>query len=443
MLRNKYILKYKSSENPSQILLENINYIEHNDNRQLYLERPLEPSQIRKISKEKIFPFIDNIMCNKKINNLLYSSNAKKMALYYIKQKKFLLTQHIPLQIESDNIFRKKKISLNERIKREGILEDIKENIEIYRKNQKRYLTQIMEKDNEFLDSQPKVDKKIKKYDSKSVNEIILKGYKRAFDKCLNDSLTKENFQIIDLNTNDVYGRLYNNYSSTIYNDKNNKKILKRNSLFKKRLSRNSKNNSISELNTNISVPKKIMNFKLNSNISNIENALNQFNATISKKQIRRCCSVISGGPKKLRIKKARNSLKEKIKQKYNHKILSYKTNGDKNDLSLYYTMVAEDPLMKKYKILNKNYRDKNNNTSLQIAVKKNSINMVKYFLNKKHKNINSRNNKGQTALHLACSTGNKNMINLLIKNGANVSAKDFSGNKPFDYLSSERSKIS
>ena len=33
--------------------------------------------------------------------------------------------------------------------------------------------------------------------------------------------------------------------------------------------------------------------------------------------------------------------------------------------------MVAEDPLMKKYKILNKNYRDKNNNTSLQIAVKK------------------------------------------------------------------------
>ena len=167
MLRNKYILKYKSSENPSQILLENINYIEHNDNRQLYLERPLEPSQIRKISKEKIFPFIDNIMCNKKINNLLYSSNAKKMALYYIKQKKFLLTQHIPLQIESDNIFRKKKISLNERIKREGILEDIKENIEIYRKNRKRYLTQIMEKDNEFLDSQPKVDKKIKKYNSK------------------------------------------------------------------------------------------------------------------------------------------------------------------------------------------------------------------------------------------------------------------------------------
>lgn len=442
MLRNNYILKYKSSENPYQTIFQNNDYIDHNDNRQLYLVRPLEPSQIMKISKEKIYPFIDNIMCNKKINNLLYSSNAKKMAQYYIKQKKFLSTQQNAPQIESDNLFRKKKISLNERIKREDMLEEIKQNIEIFRKNLKRYITKIKEKDYEFIDSQPKVDKKIKKYNSKSVNEVILKGYKRAFDKCLNDSLSKENFEIIDLNSNDIYGRLYNNYSSIIYNDNNNKKINKRNSLFKKRLSRNTKNNSISELNMNISAPKKIIKFKLNSNLSNSQNVLNQFNATISKKQIRRCCSAISCGPKKLRQKKAQNFLKEKIKQKYNHKILSYKKNGDKNDLSLYYTMVVDDPFMKRYKILNKNYRDRNNNSSLQIAVSKNSINMVKYFLNKKHKNINSRNNKGQTALHLACSMGNKDMIDLLIKNGASVSTKDFSGNKPFDYLSSERSKI-
>ena len=216
MLRNNYILKYNSGNN-SSIISKDDSKAEHNDNRKLYLERPLEPAQIKKIKNQKIFSFVDNIMCNKKINNLLYSTNAKSIASYYIKQKKFLLKQHATGQISSDNLFRKKKMTLNERIKKEAILEDIKDNIETYRKNRKRYMTQIVEKDDQFIKSQPKVDKKLKKISSKSVNEIILQGYKRAFDKCLKDSLTKKNFEIIKLNTNDVYGRLYNNYSSTIY----------------------------------------------------------------------------------------------------------------------------------------------------------------------------------------------------------------------------------
>ena len=432
MLRNNYLLKYRSG-NTSSISIDDSSNNEHNENRKLYLERPLEQNQIKNIRKEKIFSFVDGIMCNKKINNLLYSSNAKSMATYYIRQKKFLLKQHAPPQINGDNFFRKKKITLNERIKKEAMLEDIKDNIESYRKNRKRFMTQLIEKDDEFIKSQPRVDKKLKKIHSKSVNEIILNGYKRALDKCLKDSLTKKNFEIIDLNSKDVFGRLYNNYSSSIYSY-NNKKD--KNSFDFRKLSRNIRKKSISDMDMNISAPKRTINFKINSNLKN----LNQFNSTISKKQIRRCCSVISGGPKKLKLKREKSLFREKIKEKYNNKILSYKKNGDKRDLSLFYTMVVEDPFMKKYKILNKNYRDRNNNSSLQIAVRKNSIYLTKFFLNKKNRNINSRNNKGQTALHLACSNRNEDIIKLLIKNGANTSTKDLNGYKPFDYLNSEKS---
>ena len=439
MLRNNYILKYNSGNN-SSIISKDDSKAEHNDNRKLYLERPLEPAQIKKIKNQKIFSFVDNIMCNKKINNLLYSTNAKSIASYYIKQKKFLLKQHAPGQISSDNLFRKKTMTLNERIKKEAILEDIKDNIEIYRKNRKRYMTQIVEKDDQFIKSQPKVDKKLKKISSKSVNEIILQGYKRAFDKCLKDSLTKKNFEIIKLNTNDVYGRLYNNYSSTIYsyNTIKNRNKNKNDFYPNKKISRNIRKIHMSESDMNISAPKRTVDYKIKSNISN--SGMNQFSSTISKRQMRRCCSVISGGPKKIRIKKKINSFKENLRKKFNHKILSFKKNGDKNDLSLFYTMVVGDPFMKKNKILNKNYRDKNNNSSLQIAVKQNSVYLTKYFLDKKNKNINSRNNKGQTALHIACSNRNEDIINLLVKNGANTTTKDLYGYKPYDYLNSDKS---
>ena len=439
MLRNNYILKYNSGNN-SSIISKDDSKAEHNDNRKLYLERPLEPAQIKKIKNQKIFSFVDNIMCNKKINNLLYSTNAKSIASYYIKEKKFLLKQHAPAQISNDNLFRKKTMTLNERIKKEAILEDIKDNIETYRKNRKRYITQIVEKDDLFIKSQPKVDKKLKKISSKSVNEIILQGYKRAFDKCLKDSLTKKNFEIIKLNTNDVYGRLYNNYSSTIYsyNTIKNRNKNKNDFYPNKKISRNIRKIHMSESDMNISAPKRSVDYKIKSNISN--SGMNQFSSTVSKRQMRRCCSMISGGPKKIRIKKKINSFKENLRKKFNHKILSFKKNGDKNDLSLFYTMVVGDPFMKKNKILNKNYRDKNNNSSLQIAVKQNSVYLTKYFLDKKNKNINSRNNKGQTALHIACSNRNEDIINLLVKNGANTTTKDLYGYKPYDYLNSDKS---
>ena len=458
MIRNNYILPYEASKNSSKILPSEEKFISHGENYKLYLERPLELSHIKKIKEYKIYKFIDNVMCDKNINNLLFSSNAKKIASLYLKQKKFLLRQHAPLQIEDDNLFRKKVISFPEKIKRENIMENIKSNIEKFRKNRKKILTQMIEKNDEFLNSQPNVDKKLEILETKAINEIRLKGYKKAFDKCLNLSLTRNNFEMVNLNTNDVFGRLYNNKALRIsYKMKKNNSADKINTskesssrkdplsfknMIKKYKVQKNNNENNSEINVNQHYKKRIVKFKLNSNLTKDEHNLKQFNKRITKNMIKRCWSAISSGPKIKPKQKIKNDkLKEIYKKKYNYKILSNKKNGDINDLSLYNTMIVDDPFLKKCKIKNENYRDKNNNSTLHISVSNNSIKMVKYFLGKKIKNVNVKNDKGKTALHLACTTGNEDMINLLLKNGADVNVLDDQGNKPFDLISTERSK--
>lgn len=460
MLRNNYILPYKYKSNSSLYNQENI-YLQHNNNYKLFLLRPLKQSQIKKVPNEKLYKFIDSIMCNKKINNLLYSSNAKKVAKFYIKNKKFLSKQHVPSKIDEDNFFRKKSISLNEAIKRQSIMDNIKYTIDNYRKDKKRYLKETMEKDDEFLNSQLKIGKKIEILNSKSVNNIKLKGYKRAFEKCLNNSITKKKFKIYNVNTNDVYGRLYNNNSLQINskinpNYSSNKILISKHILaenkdnvfsLKEKILKNknlinhdiNKNNSYLDIFMSNNNNKKV--YKLKSNLTRNEHNLKQFNSAITKNMKKNCWKSISGGPK--RIKKnisIKNKLKEKTKSIYNYTILSTKKNGDIKDISLYNTMKVDNPFFKKLQIKTRNYRDKHNNSNLQISVDKSSIKMVKYFLNKRYKNLNNSNDEGKTALHLACSKGNEDIINLLLINGANTKIRDEEGNTPFDLLA-ERSK--
>ena len=320
-------------------------------------------------------------------------------------------------------------------------------------------MTQMIKKNTQFLNSQPNVDKKIEKLNSKTINELRLKGYKKAFEKCLNLSITRNDFELPDLTTNDTFGRLYNNDALRInYKMKKNNSadkilILKdittgknpfsyKNLLNRYKIKKSKKDDSILEDDINQHYKKRIVKFKLNSNITRCAHNMKQFNIGITKQMIKRCWSTISGGPKKKNEEKIiKEKIQEKFKEKFSYKILSIKTNGDIKDLSLYNTMVADDPFLKNYMIKNKNYRDDKNNSSLHIAVKNNSIKMVKYLLSKKEKNINAKNGKGQTALHIACSNENDEIINLLVLNGANINILDFQGKKPFDFLSSERTK--
>ena len=107
------------------------------------------------------------------------------------------------------------------------------------------------------------------------------------------------------------------------------------------------------------------------------------------------------------------------------------------NNIILYNTLLLDKNGRSSEFVNVKNYRDANFNSNLHIAVKNNSIKLVKYFLNKKL-NPNDLNNDGQTPLHFALKEGNKEIIELLIKNGADINIKDNEGKKPFDYGSKE-----
>ena len=171
MIRNKYILPYDSVHN-SSIISQEYKNVSTTDIYNCYLERPIKPSLIKKVKEDKMYKIIDSIMCNKKVNSLLYSGNARKISSLYLKQKKYLLRQHVPLKIEEDNLLKKKVLLYSEKVEIQKMMEDIKENIERYHKNKKKYFTKLMKKNDEFINSQCKIDKKLEKLETKSINQI-------------------------------------------------------------------------------------------------------------------------------------------------------------------------------------------------------------------------------------------------------------------------------
>ncbi len=102
--------------------------------------------------------------------------------------------------------------------------------------------------------------------------------------------------------------------------------------------------------------------------------------------------------------------------------------------------MIKDDPNLESDIINNKNYKDFYNNSSLHIAVKKNSIEMVKYLLDK-NCDINDINKNGETVLHIACRSGYDDIIKLLLEKGADIDIINFEGKKPFELYTKSYSK--
>ena len=479
MLTNQYLLPYKDRKKELSEFERNL--LNQDENYRLNLERPMATNQIKNIKQNVIHSFIDDIMCNNQVNTLLYLSNAKKELSFYLKQKKTLL-KVVPLKNGIGYLAgggKKTLKSFSEKQRLEKMYENIKKHIENYKLNKNKSMLYLQNKNDEFLNSQPRIEKKLSKLYYKSINELRLKGYQKALNKCLNLSVSGKKFNMpdVELNQNDVFSRLYNNYilkykivkeknrisrnsSAYIYgseydynniiNDKNNsntiysyKNININNVKIPKKNISKRRSNSITRFNG-----KKMIKFKLKSNISEQENN-KQFTIRITPNLVKKCWRSISGGPNLDNTNNTNNKNSNRsyynkeeeiksndnmnIKEKFNYKILSQNNNnGEKKDISLFNTMIINDPNLDNKLIKNKNYRDTENNSNLHIAVKNNSIELVKYFLNKNY-NLNDVNKKGQTALHIACELGNEDIINLLVEKGANVNIKDNKGKKPFD----------
>ncbi len=66
-------------------------------------------------------------------------------------------------------------------------------------------------------------------------------------------------------------------------------------------------------------------------------------------------------------------------------------------------------------------------------AIRQGDLSRVKEFLLKRPELIDAKNDNGWTPLHLSSLRGHKDVVHLLIKNGAEVNVKNNKGQTPLD----------
>lgn len=492
MLRNSYFDQYQDLLDKNTKLEKELSLYTTDLNRLIFSQRPMSTTRIKNLPPKILPVFIDDVMCDINVNTLLYSSNANKEIYFYLKQKKSLLNSNInPLNSPK----KKKELSALGAIMANRsnlqVIKSLKSKIDNYFNQRNEIFEKLRNKQELFLKSQPMIKNKLEKLYYKPINEIKIKGYERAFNQCLNRSLSDQKFNLPDIkfNMNDVYSRLFNNaiLNQNILRDKilqkkkeNEKskenidnKDIKQNNRYKNNINLlNSKNNNLINSTSAKNSKRKKVSIKTNNNYDlknrnyfyysklpafNVANIIKsakgkEFNIRITPRVRQRCWSTLSGGPRSKSepeinlVDKNEENKNEEIdyKELRNKSIFNINKSKSKNNINniiLYNTLNSNKYSWACEFIKVRNYRDANFNSNLHIAVKNNSIKLVNYFLNKKL-NPNDLNKDGQTPLHLALKGGNKDIIDLLMKNGADINIKDNDGKKPFDYGSKEIIKL-
>ena len=85
MLRQSYMNKYKEKSK-----YDDDRFIKEDDEYLLKEMRPVKDNVIKRLPKQKLDKFIDDILTNRKITNILYASNSKAEIRNFYKFKKTL-----------------------------------------------------------------------------------------------------------------------------------------------------------------------------------------------------------------------------------------------------------------------------------------------------------------------------------------------------------------
>ena len=369
--------------------------LEDDDNYLLKKIRPISFKNISKIPNKNLLNFIDDL--NIKINKVLYSSVAnkynKKTERKKGKEKKKKINNKLNKSAEEPTTS-----SLYFKREKAFMLEKIRKNINEFKNEKNKKWKFLKEKNRVFRQNLINSNnEQIEKY-YESMNEKRIKSFSRTLNKCMSDRiLKKDKFKLpnIKLNIKNVYSRLYHNSVFLREREDNNQSL---------NYSNVSNNNSFNE-SENQNYYKKEKKFRINKIIKNSQGK--EFTIKITPEIKRKCFFNYSGGPIK----------------NYNY----------------YEEDILKDEEKTKYLITLNRLNDENGNNNLQIAVKKNLIDFVKYFLNKKI-DIDYQNKFGDTALHIAMIENNLDIIEILLDNNANLLIKNNEGKTPFD-LASDKAK--
>lgn len=387
--------------------------------------KPLSLKEIKKMKFGKLQIFIDDIISNKKVNNLLYSSNSKKEIEFFYRQQNAVLKN---MNFVTSYNPRKKKEELSEmaeiflRKKNALILKTIKNDIEEYKTNKKIEDKKLKLKFFRFHKNKEKIDDIAKKLYFQPVNNNRLSSYKRSLNKCIEKCKSDPNFNLPDvsLDLNDAFSRLYHNMIKTQIKDKIKTPKKSHNNILHNIKSKKKKFSSLKSmenlnrkeiLTDDIELNRKI-NLKFNLKNYFKEYKGKEFLITPSLSTRNLCWKKGSGGP----------NVKIETSEKINlNKFKINKTLDKEND----YIIDVND------------YRDEEKNSNLHNAAKINSEKLVKYFIDKNY-SPNEQNIFGDTPLHEAIRIKNKNIIQLLINDGGNINLKNNKGITPYELADRE-----
>ena len=403
MLRQNYMNKYKEKSlfSIERFLKEDEEYI-------LNESRPIKESSIKGLDNKKMDKFIENVLTDKDLTSILYSTNAKIEIKSYLKTKKNFEF----LRKTKKNKIAKEKKETNLIFKKRFIKEaynQMKSEIDSYKTNQINQQN-ILKSNNhkKFLEIKKMYETEKDKREKEIENNRIL-GIRRAYNKIkekfeekkqkMNKNLllteteldNKENKRLIslpklNLNIHNVYSRLYKNAVIVFpSNDRNKNQInqLKR------------------QLTQEEMKPKTKIKFSLKNALSS--NIGKEFAMNINENQYNICLNKYSGGPTNFTHMK--NNLEEK-----------------KNET------LKVPKHINFYDLEEKN----TGNSYLHTAVIDNYPELVRYIL-EKNADINKQNNDGDTALHLALRSGNMELIKIIMSKKPSLDIKNKEGIIPLD----------
>ena len=173
MLRQGYMIKYREKSKN-----DNERFKKQEEGYLLKLTRPLKPSSIKALSKEKMNKFIEDALTDKKMASILYDSNAQKEINSSLKSIHYCQKQNRLTNL-------KKKINPISFVKRRSRKEayvQMRTEIHNYEINKKNHIRDMINKNYiKYL----KIKKDIPSFENENINHLRdnrVNSFKRAYD---------------------------------------------------------------------------------------------------------------------------------------------------------------------------------------------------------------------------------------------------------------------